>query len=272
MIRNDTYPKAILDKYSGNNNNNDFTTDTSLKWKVWSIDTNNLYLVSDKLVSKGGYNSGLLYLYNPIGYNNGVTLLDQLCNTCYSNSSYNGLTARSLKLEDVLAVTTVSNSAGSLYETQAYEYEIATPYIWNEYESQTKDIAINHKSIAYELTTNTLTNTSIYKPYYTLFYNTKMNTISAYKYEKYKDLVTSVASRQTYWLSSRAVAPQDGSTCYFALQTIISTGISREICYKYGTSEATTAYRGVRPFITIPLSSCTITEVDANNWTIAPKA
>lgn len=88
--------------YTGSaNNDHDFITDTSLKFRIWSIDDNKITLVSDKPAEVGGYkNIGALHIANCIGYNNSVKILNEICETCYSNTEI-GAVGRSLNIEDI---------------------------------------------------------------------------------------------------------------------------------------------------------------------------
>ncbi len=86
-----TYPKATLDTYAGNTTNTAFTTQSGLTWKVWHVDSSKVYLIS------GAGTTQQLTLTNAIGYNNGVTLLDNICNTCYK-ANFTGITVKNIKI------------------------------------------------------------------------------------------------------------------------------------------------------------------------------
>ena len=92
------------EEYTGSDKNTvDFTTDTNLNWRIWSIDDTTLTLISDDVMSSGGFLNGSVYtlaLGEIEGYNNGVKILNDICSTCYSNSRF-GATARSIKIEDI---------------------------------------------------------------------------------------------------------------------------------------------------------------------------
>ena len=81
-------------QYNGYGNQT-FWTDTSLKWRIFEIETNKLILISDYITIDSGF-----YLKGANGYNNGVLLLNNACKAMYSNSSL-GATGRSINLEDV---------------------------------------------------------------------------------------------------------------------------------------------------------------------------
>lgn len=82
--------------FSGYSSNQSITQDTTLKWKVLNIDKENktIDIVSATPTSNSVYLSGAL------GYNNGIYLLNDICEKLYSNSSKN-IKARSINLEDM---------------------------------------------------------------------------------------------------------------------------------------------------------------------------
>ena len=80
--------------YTGYDEDQTFTTNTDLNWRIWSVTDDTLTLISETVAETEFYLQG----YN--GYNNGVLLLNSMCETLYSNSSI-GATARSLNREDI---------------------------------------------------------------------------------------------------------------------------------------------------------------------------
>ena len=70
--------------------------DKTLQWKILDIDENDetVTLISAKPTNQTVYFSG------PIGYNNGVYLINDICKQQYSNSEL-GVTARSLTIDDI---------------------------------------------------------------------------------------------------------------------------------------------------------------------------
>lgn len=82
---------------SGYTSDQTIPKDTSLKWRVLSInDDGTVDLVSDTETDT------LVYYRGATGYNNGVYSLNNICSQLYSNSSL-GATARSMKIEDIEA-------------------------------------------------------------------------------------------------------------------------------------------------------------------------
>lgn len=243
------------------------TTETNLKWRIWNIDDTNLYLISAQPTTS------VLYLQGGKGYNNGVTILDRICNTCY-NSSYPGITARNLKIEDIIDVTTV-NSTLSSYSKQPYEYaSVRPPYIWTQNEVNSND-AINNRSIAYELTSKEQGSQTTIVPFGTAWYNLNMDVSSAYINTKYKELIIDAALNRTYWLSSRCVQPSSEQRCYFALQFVGNKGVQYDDILLVTSASSTSVYEkhAIRPLITIPLSSYKLikSKTDETHFEIIPK-
>lgn len=106
--------------------NTAITTETNLKWKLWKVDNSNLYLVVDKPTTQK------LTLSGALGYNNGVTLLDEICRTCYYSDNFVGVTVRNLKSSDYGGFLAYGlPSPGS---TCAYKCEREMPYVWVNYD------------------------------------------------------------------------------------------------------------------------------------------
>ena len=67
----------------------------ALRWKIWSIDGEKLYLISEKPTNAE------LKLSQLAGFNNCVYLLDNICSSCYGVSSNENVKARNLKQTDI---------------------------------------------------------------------------------------------------------------------------------------------------------------------------
>ncbi len=86
---------GYVTKYSGYSNNNTVEQKyENLKWRVLDIDDDGTIT----LISEGDTSD--FYLEGPRGYNNGVKLLNTICNTYYSNEKL-GATSRNLNREDI---------------------------------------------------------------------------------------------------------------------------------------------------------------------------
>ena len=111
-----------LQKYNGLSTKN-FSTITSLKWRILDVSDNILTLISDKTANEdfglGGAN----------GYNNGVLLLNNACKAMYSNDSL-GATGRSIKMEDIERVSTYDKTT---YRGSNYRYGDECDPLYTEY-------------------------------------------------------------------------------------------------------------------------------------------
>ncbi len=85
---------SIASNVSGYTSNQTISQDTSLKWRIMSVnDDGTVDLVSDKPTSES------ISLSGAVGYNNAVYLLDEASSKLYSNSEL-GAEARNIKVED----------------------------------------------------------------------------------------------------------------------------------------------------------------------------
>ena len=252
-------PKAgqtynVASTYSGYSSNQSWSTsDYTGTWSVWGTDDNYIYIISTTGTSK------TLYLQGALGYNNGVTLLDTLCDTIFTDkTTYPGSAAQNLKLEQVLAVkaSSISNNYASTYGTQPYTYEYTYPYTWNAYE-KTEANSTTNRSTAYPLTTNTTTTSQTYSPYFTLWHNTTMKTSTAWINSNYYTLVLLTGEPQSYWLSSRFVQPSTSWVCNFGMHYIMGGGVYEHALYwrdHFGTDCQSYTPLAIRPIVSFPRS------------------
>ena len=77
-----------------------------MQWRIWDFDGNILWIIGDSTDDK-------LYLQGVIGYNNGVDILDDICNELYSNGKKE-VYASNLKRSDIQRVST--------YDYTKYKY------------------------------------------------------------------------------------------------------------------------------------------------------
>ena len=126
------------DKYTGREESDTeqgaFDTE-SLGWKIWSIDENNVYLISAKVTS------AKLYLKGVQGYNNGVYILNETCKTCYTDSNYAGVEVRSMNIRDIeklydnnRGIMTFNYQGDSEYDTAPYSFKFKWPTAWTTYD------------------------------------------------------------------------------------------------------------------------------------------
>ena len=178
-------------------------TKDDLNWRVLrKNDDGSIDLIGDA-TSKSVYFSG------PLGYNNGVYLLNDICKELYSNSTHH-ITARSVNLEDMekwltdsgktaRAGYTNSNSGKKYGETKEYKGSNSyTPDIYGK----TEDESANYYS---EPTTNTYTPASG-----TATADNTLNAKQTYYYipinqTNYGDGATVLSSSNTFWVAARYV-------------------------------------------------------------------
>lgn len=247
-----------------------FSTQTgndALKWRIWNIKDGKLFLISDKPTSQ------TLALYGALGYNNGVTLIDNICNTCYS-ANYDGIKVRNLKIEDIINIAPTANPLNDYYGKIRYSYTMKTPLIWSKYEQGTlneegkptsNEYALNNRSIPYPLTLQSTTESIPVTPYITHFGPTKTSIIVSSNNEVFNELI---AGSQNYWLSSRCFATAaDPNNCYFSLSYIYAYGIDYSNLYglKGNHESSDLQNKKLRPLVSIPLTSCVLTPSTTND-------
>lgn len=264
---------GIQVEYSGVSNQIFQTSDITGIWSLWGVDDENIYIISENTTK-----SKKLTLVGARGYNNGVTILDQICDTCFTNKvMYPNMNGQNLKLEQILDVTTsAATNANTIYGEAPRSYKFKYPHIWDQYEKSESE-SIKNKSIAYPLTENdTLDSNISYTPYSTVWYfETSWNTASYWKNSEYHKMVILPAYDTSYWLSSRSVNPRDGIRLQFGLQfmTLDGPGCSYDLYYYIsGSDRAEANSYAVRPLVSIPLSSCTLTQNKDGTFHIAPRS
>lgn len=247
---NGTYKVESI--YTGLKSGNDqtFSTESDLKWRVWSVDNNNLCLISDKVTTQK------LKLQSWRGYNNGVTLLDNICDRCYKNSSYAGIKTQSLRVEDIAKV---KNYFGTPSGETNHNYTFSPPVIWVKYESNSKDDAINNRSIAYELTSEMGYSARDGSPYHTVSYTTDI--FNSLKNPNYTQLLQA-GTTNPYWIATRGVDSSNESWCLWGLHVIDRTTLHLEILLEArsgGRMDENPSENNFRPMVNIPISSFELT-------------
>ncbi len=109
--------------YSGYNSNQVIQQE-DLKWVI--LDKNEEAGTVDLISLKPTENT--VYLYDALGYQNGVVLLNNFCNSLYGNSLI-GATARSMQIEDIQNIMTVGEDGKKAYEKYREEYGASGNYI-----------------------------------------------------------------------------------------------------------------------------------------------
>ena len=221
-------------------------TKDDLNWRVLrKNDDGSIDLIGDA-TSKSVYFSG------PLGYNNGVYLLNDICKELYSNSTHH-ITARSVNLEDMekwltdsgktaRAGYTNSNSGKKYGETKEYKGSNSyTPDIYGK----TEDENANYYS---EPTTNTYTpasgtatadNTLNAKQTY---YSISINPTN------YGDGAKVLSSSNYYWVAARYV-DCNSSDANFGLRSA-SSGMSGDNMF-YSSSSTYDNCNRLRPVVSL---------------------
>lgn len=254
-----------------NSNNTQFSTETDLGWRIWKVDSENLYLISKRETTQK------LYLKGALGYNNGVTLLDNICEKCYSNINFSGMVARHLKIEDIKSISSYLDGKGRSSQTFAGQ----APYLWAQYELS--DEPNNHVSEKCALTMRTTVDVTVTKPYVCSWTNDGDTYSSIKGNTKYLELTRGVTGIS--WLASRYHTSyndtdSNGKTRYwwlFGLQGMSNgraTFTRPTLFYHRATSTEEATYgKALRPFVIIPLTSCKLTPstTEGMDYDIIPK-
>ncbi len=120
-------------QYNGSSNQN-FSTVTSLKWRILEITNSTLTLISDTTANTG------FTLDSADGYNNGVLLLNNACKAMYSNDNL-GATGRSLNFDDIEKRSSQKRPDWGNFTVSTSSYDPHFPWIC-VYE---KTVGINNK-------------------------------------------------------------------------------------------------------------------------------
>jgi len=265
----------IKKEYVGTETNSiNFETDTTLNWKIWSIEGNKLTIIADKPGTIGGYkNNGGLYLANYNGYNNGVKILNDICNTCYSNKQYGGI-ARSLNIEDIEKVLDTSvwspekyvrKNAISYLMQKEYEKTTCYPYIYSvESKAIIDDVEVEEGIGRSEQ--NTLCNANAkykkanktIKPTQTAWSNSNIKEKNFIRNEYY-DLIFKNGDEEltSYFLASRAVDLEESHINYGMFE--VSMGKSINTNPLFNSRGASLEYWDrIRPVVEIQMDGITL--------------
>ena len=222
----------------------------SLGWRIWSIDENNIYLISKDPTTTQ------LTLKGAQGYNNGVLILNEICKTCYTDSDYAGVEVRSMNAEDLKKVITAPNENGE-YGATPYPYNFQYPNAYWTYDKEKGELENRHKQD--NVITGVLESAQSSRPRNS-YYHWRGSTLGvggSWTNEAYKDLYN---PGEDYWLASRSVDPYTKESCFFGLQRVLDTAVGYETLYYYsrGSAKSFRPHHSVRPLVSVPLTSCTI--------------
>ncbi len=270
----------VEEKYSGNEyNKNEFKTE-AMAWRIWSIQGSKLLLIADSPTTEG-----TLVLDGVVGYNNGVKIINDICENCYSNNELGGV-ARSVNIEDIenalnkntwkpedssvtIQNTMLNTYKGSIKYTENRKY----PYIYQYEEYSNIDgqaytkgqgLARSKQEILYSGEIyKTYEANSYIEPTRTYWSNpvefTTQNFSDQLQYYLLYKTLNGKTDLTAYWLSSRSVnltekVPEFGITC---------TGKGIVDSYTLYNPESTVAKQNIvgykiRPMIEIDLRKVNI--------------
>ncbi len=263
----------------------DSTTDTTLdsstsdfkitKWKVLSVDesTGKVQIVPATAKST----ERKVRLNGAQGYNNAVKLLNDACSSLYSDAE-NGITARSINVEDIEEILKKENYDIDIFKTNFKNYtniyygkQYTSAYTGGKYypviyareklavingtTPETASLGLSEQNEFFiersEATseTNTLsgsfnsigsiTNANSIQPYQTFYYMND-NTFSS-ALGKYSEILLPNGSSTYYWVASRNVQPLNRGFCYFNVCSVYYGYLSAKSMmdsYCYTYSEA----------------------------------
>ena len=217
-------------KYSGVDNQT--IKQESFKWRILNVNRNGtLDLISESTTTD------MLELYGCIQYNNGVTLLNNICNTLYGNTNI-GAKARSINIEDIQdkldlniwnykeAITVEGHKYG-----EYYTYTGKFPSMLKE------DIDFNKESENFELTAFEDINSAISGPETLNLKNTvwkKKLAENNFKKIEGRDNISyyELLYKDRIWFASRAIYVYGEDFTYFGLMRN-NSGIDIEYAF-YG--------------------------------------
>jgi len=181
-----------------------FATNTSMLWRVLSVDGDKVELVATQNVLANDDETGL-YLKGQKGFLNAETVLEDLCETLYNSTSG---TARSIKVDDINNLTNYDPTTYSGYG-QSYTYTKGGPF-WNKttntFINPTSDSPVTVTSDHYNYTTDT----SI--PLYDTLIAESATYTGDYEETNYPKF---------YWLGSRCANASD-SSANFDVRYVVS--------------------------------------------------
>lgn len=94
-----------------------------------------------------------------LGYNNGVTILNEICKQCYSNNDISAV-GRSIRMEDILD-DYVEYKTENAYQPIPYDFkDVTVPIIWLEHQQGSLVKSQKNQSVSYPLTESLTTNYS----------------------------------------------------------------------------------------------------------------
>ena len=127
-------PYIIGAAMSGYESEQNFTTDETMKWRIWDYDESKkiIRLISEKP-------TGELYLKGSTGYNNCVYVLNEICRQCYGTGE-NGVDVENIKRSDIEKIIAYDYTEfvndGNYKYGQKKENGLRSPIMWQKFDQQ----------------------------------------------------------------------------------------------------------------------------------------
>lgn len=227
----------------------------------------------------GGYkNLGAINLASCNGYNNCVKVLNDICNSCYSNSEY-GAVSRSINIDDIEEVMNLSVWNPENYKTRTTElntysgrkeYKVTKcyPYIYSEEQYANIDgvevesgIGRSTQNRLYDAKEDYLKAESTLYPMQTTWKKSKMSSKNfineAYYYMIFKDAFNDKEDLMSYFLASRSVDLNENNIGFGIFEVGVGNGIQTNTLFnsRGGSLEY---WDRIRPMVEIPLDNIEI--------------
>ena len=249
---------SLSTAYSGYQNNQIIPQDTTLSWRVLSINSDGtVNLISSKPTSTR------IYFRNATAYNNGVFILNDITAKQYSTSKYGGVTARNIKIEDI----EVGMNENGLSYIHRYSDNIAK---WGEIKTFMSDYYYPNlyaQEIGSGIDTQTVKNDGIGQSdsYYTsptteayagptssmiTATQTYYDRLMSDEYYKNSIFYNLIHPGSAYWVASRQVDFDNGNTIRFGLRRVEGNQIYGSTLYNatkggWGSSSAGVSLRPI---------------------------
>ena len=255
-----------LNTYSGSNANTASTlTQESLNWRVLDVKDGQIRLISEvpttSTITLSGYN----------GYNNAVKLLDDTCNTLYTNKKLANK-VQNIKIEDIqdkMVETDYSKFTSNYGKTFTPSYKYYANILTQEKEQKVNGTAGTELGLSEQtelINQTTKPQATSLEIKYTYWRNKTMTT-NDFKNSKYYELFINNGSNYlVYWMSSRCVYAYSRSAGFYV--RIVSSGnVNANVLCNSDDSEYPRA-SAFRPVITLN-SNVQIDTVNSGNGSTA---
>lgn len=207
-----------------NSNEEDYKID---KWRVFSIDktTKKVELVPKTVAT------GRVTLSEHQGYNNGVKLLNDVCNSLYGNKN-KGISARSINIIDIENKLTSealkeAHSYGNYGKKATTPYSIANigfPTLYKEEQLSVIDgmenkvgLDLNEQNTFIKNSNKVYRGAKTIQPYSTYYDLKSLQTkfIEASNGTKFYDLLLPLRDKTKYWIASREIHAADNGAIFY---------------------------------------------------------